>query len=56
MYGRFIQDFFGGFINLFAARFSGSEAESCIQPINSLHSADQQLHSAHELTAGRTDL
>ena len=34
MYGRFINDIFGGFFNLFAGRFWGSEAEAGSMPIS----------------------
>jgi hypothetical protein len=35
VYGKFINDIFGGFFNLFASRIWGSEAESGITPIGS---------------------
>jgi hypothetical protein len=35
MYGRFINDIFGGFINLFIGRLWSSEAESGVSPIAS---------------------
>lgn len=34
MYGRFFQDIFGGFFNLFALRVWGSDAEAGSMPIN----------------------
>ena len=33
MYGKFIQDIFGGFVAFFAGRLLGSEAESTVGPV-----------------------